>query len=123
MRALADWHFLLSVSRVRPPAAEVPGTNLLRAALAWAEERGLGVSGTARLPRDGEPPGELVYDFGLAASREGQAIPESQAGEFLNWLRGWAEARGLELRGGFEEYPPAGPDAAGPPAAPDPARR
>jgi hypothetical protein len=92
----------------------VSGVNLLREAIAWAQVRGLGVGGGARLPRAGEPPGELVFDFILTISREGEAIPESQAEELLAWLQQWAEPRGLELRGGFGEYPLVGPDAAGP---------
>ena len=114
MKSLADWHFLLSVSAVRPPAPGASGANLLREAIAWAGERGLGAGGGARLPRDGEPQGELVFDFILTISRQGQAIPQSQAEELLAWLHRWAEPRGLELRGGFGECPPVGPDAAEP---------
>lgn len=113
MKSLADWHFLLSASAVRPPAPGAAGANLVREAIAWAGERGLGVSGGARLPRAGEP-GELVFDFLLTISRKGQAIPESQAEELLAWLHRWAEPRGLELRGSFGEYPPVGPDSTEP---------
>jgi hypothetical protein len=102
------------MSAVRPPAPGALGVNLLREAMAWAVERGLGVGGGARLPRQGEPPGELVFDFILTISGAGQVIPQAQAEELLAWLHRWAEPRGLELRGGFGEYPLVGPDVAGP---------
>jgi hypothetical protein len=118
VKSLTDWHFLLSVSAVRRPEPGAAGANLVRAASEWAVERGLGVGGGSRLPRPGDPAGELVFDFILTGL--GRMIPQSQAAELLEWSHRWSEPRGFVLRGGFGEYPVVGPDAE-PVAATDPA--
>jgi hypothetical protein len=111
MKSLPVWHFALSISDVGPYAAREVVANLLRATLSWANARGLGIQGTARVPRDGESTGDVVCDYCLIAGIETRSIPESQAIEMLRWLHQWGEPRALKIRG---EYGDLAPDIAGP---------
>ena len=110
MRAFDAWLVRVSTTEVRPSPPIGVSVDLVRAVIPWGLERGLAIAATGRMPRDGEPEASMVFDICMSALREGQLIPESQVSEFLDWLRQWAEPRGLDLQGGFEEYPRIEPD-------------
>ena len=108
MLSLDEWCYEFDVTAPTPiPRPDVDA--LLDEAIEWAEARALGIGGGYQ-PTSPEVAGGAVawrFRFGLCIQAADRLIPESQAAELRESLRGWCESRRLSFVGGFRPFTPA----------------
>ena len=121
MQSLEEWSFEFVVTAPAPIRRAVIDA-LLDEAIGWAEARTLGIGGGygPDTPEIADAATAWRFQFGLCVQSDGLLIPEPQAAELIDVLRGWCGPRGLSFAGGFRAFTPeeCGADAE-PGAVPD----
>lgn len=109
MQSLDEWCFEFDVMASAPIPRSVIDDLLCEEVIKWAESRCLGIGGGYQ-PASAEVDGRALawrFRFGLCVQGDGLLIPESQANELRERLRGWCESREMSFAGGFRAFTPA----------------
>lgn len=101
-----EWKFEFSVSAPEPISYQMMDDLMWLEAVAWAENRQLGIGGGFRPASNRPVDSDRVwhFGFGLCIQQEGQLIPRSSAHALFELLVAWCKDHNLSLSGGFREY-------------------
>lgn len=104
MQPLHEWCFTFTVvSRNVPDGLEVISESLIDEAIAWAEQRALGIGGSYKV--SGETGYKSsIFRFGLTITENGQSISHQTAADLFAHLQSAATDRGCAMQGGFAEF-------------------
>ena len=105
MKALNEWCVEFKVAHpIRSARGDID--RLVDDAIDWVEARSLGLGGGCGPAKGdaGSPNESWSFRGGICIQREGMLIPESQAMEFLDFLRSTCGARGLDFQGKVEPF-------------------